>query len=101
MSTDKNPSSETLFRRFKTWAETYPFVAALVAFLAVEFILNIGAGMLLGSVKCYDGWPSVSIGHNGACSWHGGVDRSRDGWIMILSMIAAALVFVFSKRGRE
>lgn len=24
-------------------------------------------------VRCADGWPSQSIGRQGACSWHGGV----------------------------
>lgn len=38
-------------------------------FLAVWIFQKTTAG----GVHCADGWPSLSIGHQGACSWHGGV----------------------------
>jgi hypothetical protein len=33
-------------------------------------------GRLLPAATCNDGWQSASIGHRGACSWHGGVDNT-------------------------
>lgn len=39
---------------------------------------------LSGPPRCRDGWLSPSIGHRGACSWHGGVDRSGDGRALML-----------------
>jgi len=30
----------------------------------------------VGPTRCEDGWASPSIGTQGACSWHGGVDNS-------------------------
>jgi len=39
---------------------------------------------LSGPPRCRDGWLSPSIGHRGACSWHGGVDRSGDGRALLL-----------------
>ena len=40
------------------------------------------AGQILGPVTCRDGWPSPSIGRQGACSHHGGVERGRE-WILL------------------
>ena len=63
-------------------------VAALIA-------LNSAAGALLGPVKCRDGWASPSIGSPGACSWHGGVDRSRDRLSFIFMVIGGFAGFAF------
>jgi hypothetical protein len=101
MNADKNHSSKGLFCRLKTLAETYPFLAAMAAFFAVEFVMNIGAKIIVGSIRCHDGYLSPSIGHSGACSWHGGVDRGRDGWIMIVSFLSAAAIFVILSRGKN
>lgn len=54
------------------------WVAIIVGF-GVLFGLSYLTGWLLGPVTCRDGWASGSIGTQGACSWHGGVDRSRGG----------------------
>ncbi len=55
------------------WVLKTPFAWALIAYFAV----NIGLGIALGPATCRDGWASPSIGHGGACSWHGGVDKSK------------------------
>ena len=41
-----------------------------------------------GPVRCRDGWPSPSIGRQGACSHHGGVASSPLLFELILSMLA-------------
>jgi hypothetical protein len=73
----------------------------IVAFAAF-FGLSILAGQLLGPVTCRDGWHSPSLGHRGACSWHGGVDHSRDALIIIFAAAGAFAGFVFheSRVGR-
>jgi hypothetical protein len=62
-------------------------IAAIVAFgLFVGFHVNVPAEQPL---VCVDGWKSPSIGRQGACSSHGGVDRdtstgraeSQNGWL--------------------
>ncbi len=42
------------------------------------FVCYSGFRWMLGPATCRDGWASSSIGIQGACSWHGGVDRSKD-----------------------
>jgi hypothetical protein len=49
------------------------------------FAVTISAGFhFYQSPQCKDGWPSFSIGLPGACSHHGGVDRSNPGIIFFL-----------------
>jgi hypothetical protein len=67
---------------------------AIVAFLILQTLLTILFDQILGPVKCSDGYASPSIGHSGACSSHGGVDRSRDALIGLLSVAGAAAVFI-------
>lgn len=65
--------------------------------------LSFVAGQLLGPVKCRDGWMSSSIGRQGACSYHGGVDRSQNG-LGIIFLIAggvAGFAFYGSKIGER
>lgn len=65
--------------------------ASIIVGFAAFVLFTIVAGQLLGPLKCRDGWASASIGSQGACSWHGGVDRSRDG-LSFIFMIGAGLV---------
>lgn len=64
----------------------YRFLVALIAgfgtFMTLATLLSHGA-------HCRDGWASPSIGHRGACSWHGGVARDGGG---ILYIIAGSFV---------
>ena len=41
---------------------------------------------LIGPVKCSDGWDSPSIGKQGACSHHGGVNRLPQTIVLFLSV---------------
>jgi hypothetical protein len=70
------------------------FLSVVVGFV-VFFALSMLAGQLLGSVKCRDGWASSSIGRQGACSHHGGVDRSRGGLGMIFMVVGGFAGFLF------
>jgi hypothetical protein len=62
------------------------FASLAVGFVAL-FILSIGAQRIAGPPTCRDGTYSASIGTQGACSWHGGVDRGGD----VLSLFAFVL----------
>ena len=50
---------------------------------------------MLGPVICRDGYASSAIGRSGACSSHGGVDRSRDVLIALLSVAGAGAIFIW------
>lgn len=67
---------------------------SLAIFVIAYILLNNWAG----PVTCKDGWASPSIGRQGACSWHGGVDRTRQNlafWgSVILGFVAYGLINV-------
>ncbi len=60
-------------------------IAALLTYAAFRF--------LLGPYVCQSGWASPSVGTQGACSHHGGIDRSPHYWSMLAGVVAAALSF--------
>lgn len=64
------------------------FFGALV-FLVMQALGFWLAAKILGPIGCEDNWNSSSIGAQGACSHHGGVDRSRASFISLLSFSAA------------
>lgn len=65
----------------------------------IVFILTwIVASLLVGSVVCGDGWASGSIGRQGACSGHGGVNKLPQALAFIFS---AALAFFFHVRRKD
>jgi hypothetical protein len=66
----------------KRWLSRRPILAGLLAFL----IVWLGLGLLIGSTTCRDGWQSPSIGRRGACSHHGGVDRTAGEIIRALAI---------------
>jgi hypothetical protein len=70
-------------------------VIAIAAFFILQSLLTIFFDEVLGPVKCNDGYASSSIGRSGACSSHGGVDRSRDVWIGLLSVAGAGAIFIW------
>ncbi len=57
------------------------WIAGLVCFYAL--------GQFIPDAKCRDGWASPSIGRRGACSNHGGVDRS--GSLLVLPFIGISV----------
>jgi hypothetical protein len=58
-------------------------VGIIVAVLAIRAV-----GMMEGPATCNDGWHSMSIGRQGACSHHGGV---RGSWAAILGVGAGGI----------
>ena len=68
---------------------------AIVAFFVLQNLLTILSEEMLGPVKCRDGYASSSIGRSGACSSHGGVDKSRDALIALLSVAGAGAIFIW------
>lgn len=67
-------------------------VAFIIVFVTLSFLLPAAA--------CRDGWKSGAIGRMGACSHHGGVDRTIDG-IRFLFSLGAAFAAGFYIRHRE
>jgi len=73
------------------------YVAAGAAFVVVWLAL----GALFGPAHCADGWRSTSIGSRGACSWHGGVDRSSGALRLLGSVAAGAAAWYLVARRRQ
>lgn len=61
------------------------WIVGIAAFLAAMILLSI----LFGAATCSDGWASPSIGRRGACSSHGGVDRTMGVVKLLLSLGSA------------
>lgn len=76
---------------------THPISLAVVVFI----ISMIGLKALLGPNTCRSGWQSPSIGRSGACSHHGGVDRSRSQLAFFGSLAAGGAAWFFFQRRRE
>src|SRR5215472_15272985 len=68
---------------------------AIVAFFILQNLLTILSEQMFGPVKCSDGYASPAIGRSGACSSHGGVDRTRDTLIAVLSLVGAGVIFIW------
>lgn len=56
-------------------------------------------GILLPAATCMDGWESSSIGSQGACSHHGGVDNVQN--VIALFISGAIGFFVWSKADKK
>jgi hypothetical protein len=54
-----------------------PWIAGFLIFILSQIFLRYIAHEIWGPITCADGWRSSSIGAQGACSHHGGVDRGR------------------------
>ena len=68
---------------------------AIVAFFVLQNLLTILSEQMFGPVTCSDGYASPSIGRSGACSSHGGVDKTRDTLIAVLSLAGAGAIFIW------
>lgn len=69
--------------RTKPRKSAAPYVIGVLAFL----ISLVALLCLVGPVTCSDGWRSFSIGGQGACSWHGGVDFSLQKASFVVSVL--------------
>lgn len=50
---------------------------------------------LVGPIRCEDGWHSPSIGRQGACSHHGGVDDSAQKLVGLVSTAISVVSGLF------
>ena len=69
----------------------------IIVFLGTMILLSI----LIGGAVCSDGWASASIGRRGACSSHGGVDRTVDVIKFLLSIGATGWAVIAYSAKRE
>ena len=63
--------------------------------IAVFFILNVAGNGLIGPTRCSDGWASPSIGKQGACSHHGGVNRAPQSAVFMVSILGGVIAAIF------
>lgn len=80
-----------LYSKDRAW------LVGIIVFLGSMILLSI----LLGGAVCSDGWASASIGRRGACSSHGGVDRTAGAIKFLLSIGATVWAVVAYSAGRE
>lgn len=71
-----------------------PWILGIVAFFAMRWTLGEVFDL---SPLCNDGWRSTSIGKRGACSYHGGVDRSAMALANIVGLVAGVIVGVLTQ----
>jgi hypothetical protein len=67
-----------------------PYRGVLI-FLILFFIGH----QIIGGTKCNDGWMSPSIGTQGACSHHGGVNHTPRNIVLIISIVGGVLASGF------
>jgi len=60
-----------------------PWASGFIVFILVSLLLGMAFDL---EARCHDGSFSGSIGKRGACSHHGGVDRSRGGLAFLFSV---------------
>lgn len=73
----------------------------IVVGFVVFFLLSFIGNQIVGPTRCSDGWASPSIGKQGACSHHGGVNRSPRSGVMILSILGGVLAATFVGNGQS
>lgn len=60
--------------------------------------LNLATPLFVGAATCSDGWASTSIGRQGACSHHGGVEKHGGLRFLFLVGSVAAGMTVAARR---
>ncbi|MET0707612.1 MAG: hypothetical protein ABWY82_12345 [Tardiphaga sp.] len=81
----------------KLQGRAVPVVLGIAAFLLT---LIIGRAVT-GPTVCRDGWLSGSVGSQGTCSHHGGVDRRPQALVFTLGMFVGFGAYVGVKRIRR
>ena len=74
---------------------TNPISVGVMTFLTIMIVGHT----MLGPTVCNDGWHSPSIGTQGACSHHGGVNRTP-GTLLFFTSLALSLVSGFVRQGQ-
>lgn len=79
-------------------SDNLPVLVGVSVFAALTFL----SLWLFGPATCRDGWMSPSIGIQGACSWHGGVERHPRLLFVVYFAVATWLAFTVRswQRGR-
>jgi hypothetical protein len=77
-------------------------VRGVVALFAGPLLIYVGvaAYIRLFPPTCADGWRSPSIGHQGACSYHGGVTSPVGPLLLLLGILAAGFGVMVLVRNR-
>ena len=72
------------------WAVLWsPVGAGFFTFLLSKILIS---WLFLGRIVCRDGWPSSSVGIQGACSHHGGVDYGPTILVSLISIVFGVAV---------
>ncbi|MEI8377237.1 MAG: hypothetical protein WCF95_01750 [bacterium] len=70
-------------------------LSLIVLFILPFSYVSATINKSLGPLRCNDGWQSYSIGYQGACSHHGGVEsRSLEVGYFLLSLLSAIFVIL-------
>lgn len=81
------------------WKVIAPITVGLVLFVTLSSLGND----FVGPPRCRDGWYSQSIGRQGACSWHGGVNSTPQEIVFFVSLALSTsggiLLYRFLKKG--
>ncbi|WP_152967616.1 hypothetical protein [Pannonibacter phragmitetus] len=82
-----------IFRKYQKWVIGAVFGVVLV------FLMILLHSVFDLRARCSSGWISPSIGSSGACSHHGGVDRTRPrlAWVFSLVISGLAAWWTFKK----
>src|SRR5580693_2789409 len=91
------PSATCASGRSMRGTDSHAERAGVLLFLVSFF----GLGYLIGPATCNDGWHSPSIGRQGACSWHGGVNHTPEFLIAVFSAILGFAVYFWLKWKHE
>jgi len=70
----------------------YSYYAGFVMFMAVSFLLSAA----VPPAECNDGWNSPSIGRQGACSHHGGVNHHTEKYLLAIAIGALSGFAVYA-----
>lgn len=66
------------------------FFSIVIGIIVFAIALNVGRS-IVGPIVCEDGWHSSSIGRQGACSYHGGVDDTAQNFVGIFSVVSGVV----------
>lgn len=72
-----------------------PFILSILSFFVSVIVLS----SFINPPTCADGWNSLSIGRQGACSWHGGVEVDPlEYFVLPLGGLIAYLIYIWTIR---
>ena len=72
-----------------------------LGFGLLAFVLCYVLFIAVFPTRCEDGWRSPSIGSQGACSWHGGVEKAYQQLEFWASVLVGWITFKLARRNEE